>query len=103
MTLEKFTEHMGFVIQYGEKRDKMYDYLSDYVLDTMYEPLDHLITMIGDMFNDKSDWIGYWIYELDFGVGWKEGMVTINDVDVKMKTIEDLYIVLMDNKERNEV
>jgi len=49
------------------------------------------------MFNDKSEWISYYIYELNWGKEWKEGCVTMEGKDVKMKTIEDLHNILINN------
>lgn len=52
-----------------------------------------------DVFDDKDNWICYFVYELDFGKKWKQGMVTENDVDVKLQTAEDLYDLLIKNME----
>lgn len=44
---------------------------------------------------DKSDLIETFCVDLDFGKKWKEGSVTTKDgVDIKLKTIEDLYDAL---------
>ena len=38
--------------------------------------------------------IEYFMYELDFGRRWEPGKVTINGVDVPLKTSEELYSLL---------
>lgn len=44
--------------------------------------------------NDESDWISYYVYELEWGSKWKKGMVKIGRKDVALKTFEDLYSIL---------
>lgn len=42
--------------------------------------------------NDEYDYIGYWVYELDYGSKWKKGTITTKEgKDIKLKTAEDLY------------
>ena len=49
--------------------------------------------------NDPSDWIGYYIYDLDWGKDWKKGAVTSKDgKDIKLKTLSDLYNILTETK-----
>ena len=49
--------------------------------------------------NDPSEWIWYYIYDLDWGKDWKEGTVTsIDGKDVKLKTLSDLYGILTEPK-----
>ena len=65
-----------------------------------------VIEAIQSNFNyDPSDWIGYYIYDLDWGKDWKEGAVTsIDGKDVKLKTLSDLYGILIEinnNKKTN--
>lgn len=45
-------------------------------------------------FNDKDDWIGYWMWELDFGEKWMPGTVTKDGKDIPLKTIDDLWNIL---------
>lgn len=59
--------------------------------------LDGLVTLLATIFNDKPDWIGYYIYELDFGKKWKKEMVIIDKKDIKLKTHSDLYNLLTSN------
>lgn len=60
--------------------------------------LGRVSTLIGEMltevFADKSDWIGYYVYELDWGKGYKPGCIKSNGKNVKLKTLDDLWSIL---------
>jgi hypothetical protein len=99
MTLEKFKEYMSIIQTFDTDYDNIHEYLNDKVMEKLYWPCDSLINLLTEVFDDESGWIGYWIYDLDFGTKWKEGAVTVEDIDVKMKTVEDLYKVLIDNND----
>ena len=43
---------------------------------------------------DECDWIGYYMYELDWGNKYKRGSVKENNKNIPLKTIEDLYNML---------
>ena len=46
-------------------------------------------------FKDKSDWISYWMWELDFGKKWKEGVLTDEyGKDIPLRTSDDLWNLL---------
>lgn len=63
--------------------------------------IEGVIRFIEKAYNDKSEWISYWIYELDFGKKYKKGTVTIgegkNRKFIPLKTIKDLHKVLINN------
>ena len=53
------------------------------------------LDMIKEMVKDKCEWIEYYIWELDWGKNWQEGMVTEKDgTDVPLKTLKDLHSLL---------
>lgn len=64
--------------------------------ETPYDDLmREFLYLLKRIFNDEDDWIGYYIYELEFGESYQDGM--IHDVDgsnIKLKTYEDLYDIL---------
>jgi hypothetical protein len=60
--------------------------------------INQLVKILKIATDDNSDWIEYFIYDLDFGVNWKEGMVTFEDKDIKLQTPIDLWNLLMDNQ-----
>ena len=61
------------------------------------EIVDSLIDMLEDYFDDDSEWITYWMFELDFGSKWKEGYIELDGKEVKLQTIEDLYNILVND------
>lgn len=57
-----------------------------------------LLDILSRVMNDKSDWISYYCYELDFGRNWEPGMITDSDgKDVPLGTVDDLWRLLNDN------
>lgn len=60
--------------------------------------LDALVDVLKDSMNDTSNWIEYYLYELDFGKeNWR---LKVNDKDGKeipLRTPEDLYNLLMED------
>lgn len=44
--------------------------------------------------NHKHSWIGYYMWELDFGLKYYKGCVKIHDKDFKLKTASDLWDLL---------
>lgn len=60
-----------------------------------FEIIDSIINILEIHFNDtENKWIDYWIYELDFGKKAKDNSVMLNNVNVPIKTVEDLYNIL---------
>ena len=56
-----------------------------------------MIQMLKDLFHDESSWIEYYIFDLDFGEKWEEGMITETGKSVSMRTPEELYDILIQN------
>jgi len=58
-----------------------------------------LITLLKLSFKDDSDWIDYFIYDLDFGRDYKEGCVMSKDKKpIPLVTIDDLWNLLHSDK-----
>jgi len=56
------------------------------------------ISLLNLIFDDKDDWISYYIWELNFGEYYEDGDVTDeNGSIIKLKTIRDLYDLLVFN------
>lgn len=53
--------------------------------------------VLHDVFKDKSDWIGYFIYEKNFGHDSKLGDVVENGKKIPLNTPDDLYDMLIKN------
>lgn len=56
--------------------------------------IEQMVKVLGELTGDKCDWIGYYIWELNFGDEWLEGAVTIGGKDVKLQTPTDLWNLL---------
>ena len=54
----------------------------------------NIINTWKELLKDESEWIEYFIYELDFGKDYKKGCVTFEGKNVKLKTFEDLWNIL---------
>jgi len=55
------------------------------------------LDLLKTVMNDKFGYIEYFIYELDFGQKWKNGMcIDEKGNDIKLQTGEDLYNLLME-------
>lgn len=60
--------------------------------------VDSVITLLAKVFDDKEKWIDYWVWELDCGKEYKDGMVTERDgSNIPLKTPSDLWNLLMRN------
>lgn len=61
-----------------------------------------MVELLSTLMEDESGWISYFIYELEFGEKYEDGDVIAtdkngNEVIIPMKTVDDLYNVLVDN------
>ena len=68
---------------------------------------DIVINLLKVMFDDVIDDIHYFVYELDYGREYKDGMITEIDKEGNKKTVdlstaEKLYDYLIENMERRE-
>lgn len=61
------------------------------------------IELIGDAFHDTNDWLGYWIFELNFGSDYTDGCVTEADgALIPLHTTRELYDFLCANMKAGE-
>ena len=55
-----------------------------------------IVDILEDTFDDEENgWINYWIYELDFGSKWSEGIVIMDDEDISMRDAGELWDLLV--------
>lgn len=127
LTFKEFEEHMGRLKALFEKDDKINNFIQEMTFDGYGFFYNDAITQIIDLLkilmedtSEKDSWIEYYVYELDFGKRWEKGMVTqgahsseikdkvypLHDYklepgeeDIPLKTVEDLYNLLVDNAE----
>lgn len=93
----KFEFYMNVLINEIEKQGKLREiynsdceFISDRLIDSYVELLDLIM-------DDKGKWVDYYMWETNFGE--KDLGVFINDEKVKLKTIEDLYNIIVKTKE----
>lgn len=60
--------------------------------------IEQMVKVLTELTRDKGDWIGYYVWELDFGDDWLEGAVTVDGKDVKLQTPTDLWNLLQMEK-----
>ena len=95
----KLMEHVITVDKGSKKLDiALKEFSNDNEFTGFYMDNYVIIETLQDIFNDKeNDWINYWMFELDCGKLYKRGMVTEKGKNIKLKTLDDLYKVLIDN------
>ena len=95
MTKENFSELINAVKNHS---DYIYNLYKDYGIDFANSPVmeieNEITKYLKAQFDDKFDWISYWMWELNFGENWKPGTVTENGNDIPLKTIDDLWNLL---------
>lgn len=98
-TLRELDESLAN-IAYKYSRDTKDDF--EIMLPSCLE--DDVITLLEYIYDDRENgWISYWIYELEFGEKYREGTITLNGKDIRLKTARDLWEVLItEDMLRNE-
>lgn len=60
---------------------------------------DYVIRLLEIILNDKNEWVSYFVFDLNFGREYKDGMITDKDgANIKLATTQDLWDLLNDNK-----
>ena len=107
MTKEQFKRHLTRLVELKKEVEKIEDVMRNSPLRESigggllgigwYEDLS--IKILSDAMDDTGHNISYWIYDLEMGTKWKKGTITdTNNKDVKLKTINDLYNCIINNK-----
>lgn len=100
MTKKTFVETINAIKDYHTKINNIQTVLEENCQDSIFWPPsleETLINVLEDCFNDDADFIGYFIYELEFGSKWEPGYVEDNGKDIKTQTPEDLYDYLVNS------
>ena len=61
----------------------------NYICFSRYETL--IVDLLQKLMNDESDWIGYWLYEINCGKDAKTNSVKKDGKNIPIKTIDNLY------------
>ena len=101
---EKFEYYMDKYKKIGEQEatlnKALYEMSNDfggYYNDNVHELI---LKLLKDITHDSSDWIGYYIYELNWGENYKEGYVVgENGENIPLETVKDLYNLLKEEFE----
>lgn len=56
--------------------------------------IEQMVKVLTELTKDKGDWIGYYVWELNFGDEWQEGAVMVGGKDIKIQTPTDLWNLL---------
>lgn len=103
MTLEQMKDLLETYRHDINYLDRIYDvFPCDSIFDSLRSP-DKLLRIVDEAFGDHADWIGYFIFELEYGKRYHSGMVQDkNGKDIPLATYEDLYNLLISEKEGNK-
>lgn len=105
MSLEEFEKYINRIKAINEFQDKLYGVCSVFnqsnkmgeeAVIWMPTMATSVVELLEIAIGSNSDWISYWIWELDYGEKYKDGWITDeNGNNIKMKTVEDLYNFLI--------
>lgn len=101
MTYPQFETAMTVVKKDYEWMDKVSDcFQSDVLYEHLRSPGQLLDTIALIFGGHAQDWIDYYCFDLDWGTHWRPGAVKdAAGNDIPLKTLEDLYRLLTENKE----
>ena len=101
MSRESFIEVINTYKSMWDFTDELNDLFQKYqICGEIYPPMciETAIYLLEYIFDDKDQWITYWILWLDFGEDYEDGDVTdANGNIISLKTAEDLYDLLVKN------
>lgn len=96
MNKEQFVKLMNEIIEYNKKLDKIYEGVDSLFggCDTlMYKTsMDRILKVISEIVGDKDEWIFWYMYDNDYGMG--NNTVFIDDKYISVKSVEDLWDVI---------
>lgn len=106
LTKEQFINYINRLqsfIDYNEEINSLQTKYKKEIYSSDYDMFDVAVSILMDMFRDnENDNIGYFIYELDFGRKYKDGMIKDNNVNIRMSNAEELYDYLVLEMKRGE-
>lgn len=100
MDFKTFKECIDSIIDVHKKEIELGRIFDSYIVNFSDNLIGCTIKLLEERMNDDYQWIDYWLWELDFGDTWeKYKIIDKNGEDIKLQTIEDLYNLLI--KEKN--
>ena len=95
MSYELFERYMNIVRADYDWMEKVCDLFDTCVLYDKIRSPDTILEMLSDALHDTSDWIDYFVFELDWGKDYEAGMVVdANNQNIPLATLHDLYNLL---------
>lgn len=64
---------------------------------------DGILNLLQDLFHDNDNWIDYFVFWLGFGKYYRQDLVSSGEIPAKLQTAEDLYELLIERLEVEEV
>jgi len=99
ITLEQFKSALSDIKRFQEAQDSINDGLKILGQDSsimITEPELVVVRLLEAIFNDKGEWISYFLYQLDWGKKYKDGCITDTDGSfIRLSTINELYDFLL--------
>jgi len=99
ITLEQFKSALDDIKLFGIAEDLINDGFKKLGQDSriiMSQPEVAIVRLLENVFNDKGQWIQYFLYELDWGKKYEDGCITDTDGSfIRLSTIEELYNFLI--------
>lgn len=101
ITKEEFVSYIEFIKERGEKMDEMNKFFTDEFEDSIFYPYlkyeTKLVSLLKSVMHDKYDDIEYFIYELNFGEKYEDGMIREKDGTlIDFSTAENVYDYLVE-------
>lgn len=101
ITKEEFVSYIEFIKERGEKMDEMNKFFTDEFEDSIFYPYlkyeTKLVRLLKSVMHDKYDDIEYFIYELNFGEKYEDGMIREKDGTlIDFSTAENVYDYLVE-------
>lgn len=96
-----FIKTMNEIEAFEKSQEELSDAISKYTAEPVmfynYKLTETIVDILIDIFNDKSDWITYFLWECDFLRRDIKDSITINDVPVVINDWGDVYDFLIKN------
>ncbi|KFZ25793.1 MAG: hypothetical protein KQ78_01998 [Candidatus Izimaplasma bacterium HR2] len=97
LTFEEFETYIKTIKNYSESDSKLDDILkSESFITYSYDAISAITKLLEHIMNDsETQWINYWLWELDFGKENYRMKIEENGVEIPLTTIRDLYNILI--------
>lgn len=98
---EIFIKAIGDIKNINDYGDALYSLNKEFNVDGWIFGLDGINTvlyLLKEIFKDKDEWIDYFVFELNYGKDYKQGMIKDGDgKEIDLSTSDKLYDFLIEN------